>query len=65
MDVSRTYGGRNTPQQILQDSLDQPRAFQLDRQAWRQRLLDEGHTPQAIDDALRLLDDPNRKAGRY
>lgn len=65
MDVSRTYGGRNTPQQILQDSLDQQRAFQLDRQAWRQRLIDEGHSPQAVDDAFRLLDDLNRQAGRY
>jgi len=65
MDVSRTYGGRNTPQQILQDSLDQQRAFQLDRQAWRQRLLDEGHSSQAIDDAFKRLDELNRNDGRY
>jgi hypothetical protein len=65
MDFSRTYGGRNSPQKILEDSLDQQRAFQLDRQAWRQHLLDQGHMPEAIDHAFRLLDDLNRQAGRY
>ena len=65
MDVSRTYGGRNTPDQILQDSLDLQRAFQLDQEAWLQRLLDEGHTLEEILSAFKKLDELNRNAGRY
>jgi hypothetical protein len=63
--VSRTYAGRNTFQQIQADSQNLQRAFHLDRQALRQHLIDRGHSPQAVDGAFRLLDFLNREAGRY
>jgi RHS repeat-associated protein len=62
---SRTYGGRNTPAQIQTDSLDLQAAFQADRAALRQRLIQDGHTPEAIDAAFQKLEQFNRQAGRH
>jgi filamentous hemagglutinin len=65
MDASRSYGGRNTPQQIQADSLNLQGAFQLDRQAIRPRLIQDGHSAQAVDQAFDRLDQLNRQVGRY
>jgi hypothetical protein len=62
---SRTYGGRNTPSQVQADSLDLQKAFQLDRQTWRQQLINEGHSSSVVDEAFGLLDELNIQAGRY
>ena len=62
---SRTYGGRNTKTQIGKDASDLERAFQLDRKAWRRRLIDEGHSPRDVDTAFRILDELNRQSARY
>jgi len=62
---SRTYGGRNTAQQIQTDSQNLQSAFQADRAALRQRLIQDGHTPEAVDAAFQQLDQLNRQAGRY
>ncbi|MDR3638112.1 MAG: hypothetical protein P4L84_30180 [Isosphaeraceae bacterium] len=62
---SRTYGGRNTPAQIQTDSLDLQAAFRADQAALRQRLIQDGHTPEAVDAAFQQLDQLNRQAGRY
>jgi len=63
--ASRTYGSSNTPQQIRNDAANLQRAFQLDRQALRQRLIEDGHSPQAVDEAFRQLDQLNRQEGIY
>jgi hypothetical protein len=55
---------RNTPEQIQTDSLDLQRAFEADRQAYRQRLIDDGHTSEAVDEAFRLLEAANQTLGR-
>jgi hypothetical protein len=62
---SRTYGGRNTTGQIQGDAANLQGAFILDRQAWRQQLIKEGHSPAAVDATFRVLDALNRRAGRY
>jgi len=63
--ASRTYGGRNTSEQVRADSQNLQRAVQLDRAAYRQRLIEQGHSPQAVDEAFRQLDQLNRQEGMY
>jgi hypothetical protein len=65
MTDSRTYGGRNTAQQIAQDSSNLKAGTLLDRQALNQRLLADGHTQSAIDAAYKKLDALNKADGWY
>ena len=65
---SRTYGGRNSrnnSQQVASDSLNLRRAFQLDCQAIRPYLIEDGNTADAVDDAFRRLDRLNRQDHIY
>jgi hypothetical protein len=62
---SRTYGGRNNPAQILQDSTDLQRAFIKDTQRIRPYLIESGHTPQQVDAAFKELDALNKALGLY
>lgn len=63
--VSRTYGGRNSPGQILQDSRNLGQAARLDQAAYQQSLLNSGYTQSQISDAFSRLHNLNRIAGLY
>jgi hypothetical protein len=65
IESSRTFGGRNTQQQIQTDSRDLQAAFRADRATLRQRLIDDGYTVEEINAAFRRLDNLNRQSGRY
>jgi hypothetical protein len=62
---SRTYGGRNYPKRVLQDSEDLRRAFIEDVQRIRPYLIKSGYTPQQVDDAIQKLDAMNKASGLY
>jgi hypothetical protein len=64
-EFSRTYGGRNNPDQILQDSRDLEGAANRDMDALRPHLLNRGYTPRQIDDAFVRLHQLNRARGLY
>jgi hypothetical protein len=62
---SRTYGGRNNPTQILQDSQNLRRAFIKDMESIRPFLIKSGYTPKQVDAAFQNLDALNRALGLY
>jgi hypothetical protein len=64
-ELSVTYGGRNTPAQIANDSINLRAAAERDLSAYTQRLLDSGYSPQAVQNAAQALHDANVKAGLY
>ncbi len=60
---SRTYGGRNTPDQIKIDAGDLKRAAELDYADRRQLLVGKGFSPEAIDEAIQKMRDMNGSRG--
>jgi RHS repeat-associated protein len=62
-EASRTYGGRNTPQQIAEDAKDLPGAQERDLAAYRERLVQEGHSEDQIQDAFQNVRQRNRRSG--
>ncbi|WP_423199806.1 hypothetical protein [Cupriavidus sp. H19C3] len=64
-EVSRTYGGRNTPAQIVKDASDLGAAARRDQAVMEPRLLKEGYTQQQIDEAFERLHRMNRADGLY
>jgi hypothetical protein len=62
---SRTYGGRNNPTQILQDSQNLQRAFIEDMERIRSILIKSGYTPKQVDAAFQNLDALNKALGLY
>jgi filamentous hemagglutinin len=65
MGSSRTYGGRNTDAQILQDAKDLKGAFTRDTQAIRQPLINSGLKAADVDAAFQKLDALNKASGLY
>jgi hypothetical protein len=63
--ASRTYGGRNSPQQISADAADLGAAAARDQAALRESLLKRGYSPRQIDEAFKRLDQANREKGLY
>lgn len=63
--ISRTYGGRNTPQQIAADAANLGAAARADQAAYNQALLNAGYTQQQIDAAFNQLHQANQNAGLY
>jgi hypothetical protein len=62
---SRTFGGRNTNEQILKDSQNLYEAAQKDMDALRKPLLDSGASQQDIDSAFELIHKINKDKGLY
>ncbi|MFW5700895.1 MAG: hypothetical protein ACOCWM_04320, partial [Cyclobacteriaceae bacterium] len=62
---SRTYGGRNTSEQILNDSQNLFEAAKKDMEALRVPLLNSGVAEQEINKAFELIHEINRKKGLY
>ncbi len=62
---SRTYGGRNTEAQILQDAKDLKGAFTRDTEIIRKPLIDSGLSSAAVTAAFKKLDDLNKASGLY
>lgn len=63
--ISRTYGGRNTQTQILQDAGNLGQAARLDLAAYEQSLLNAGYTQAQVSQAFSRLHNLNRSAGIY
>ncbi|WP_218026296.1 hypothetical protein, partial [Acetobacter indonesiensis] len=62
---SRTYGGRNSQDQILQDAQDLSNAALKDMDALREPLTKAGYSKEDIDDAFRILHQQNINNGWY
>jgi Fibronectin type III domain len=62
---SRTYGGRNTSEQILNDSQNLFEAAKRDMNALRKYLLESGATTEEIDQAFQLIHEMNKRLGLY
>jgi hypothetical protein len=62
---SRTYGGRNNSDQIDADSGNLQSAAQKDSAAVRQGLIDAGNSPEAVDAALKRVDQRNQDNELY
>ena len=63
--VSRTYGGRNTQDQIQSDATNLGAAARADETAYRLKLYDHGYTKHELDAAFQRLHDANKKTGIY
>ncbi|RZF29098.1 LysM peptidoglycan-binding domain-containing protein [Paraburkholderia sp. UYCP14C] len=63
--VSRTYGGRNSPSQIATDAADLGAAARRDQVTLQKQLLDRGYTQRQIDEAFIKLDQANKAKGLY
>jgi hypothetical protein len=63
--VSRTYGGRNTPSQIARDSLDLQAAAVRDQAVYRESLRARGYSEQQIDAAFERIHAANKDKGLY
>lgn len=63
--VSRTYGGRNSPSQIALDASDLGAAARRDQVALQKQLIDRGYTQRQIDEAFIKLDQANKAKGLY
>jgi hypothetical protein len=61
--VSRTYGGRNSMSRIQLDAEDLRAAQELDLEAHRDRLRQEGHTEAQIESAFEGVRRRNRAQG--
>jgi hypothetical protein len=61
---SRTYGGRNTPAQIQEDSQNLRLAQDRDLAALRTRLLLDGHTERQVEEAFERLRQANMQLDR-
>lgn len=64
-EFSRTYGGRNTADQIALDSKNGRRAAALDQVRLRQALVDKGFDADAVDAAFKLRDRLNEKLSNW
>ena len=62
---SRTYGGRNTAEQIAEDAQDLYKAAQKDMETLKKHLLDSGASESDIEKAFELIHEMNRKKGLY
>jgi len=62
---SRTYGGRNSAEQILNDSKGLFEAAKKDLEALRQPLIDSGMTNEEINQAFDRIHEMNRNKGLY
>jgi hypothetical protein len=62
---SRTYGGRNTADQILSDSKNLFEAANKDLEALRKPLLESGMTTEEINQAFEMVHEMNRRKGIY
>lgn len=58
-------GGRNTPDQILNDSKNLFEAATKDMEALRKPLLESGMTNDEINQAFEMVHEMNRKKGLY
>lgn len=58
---SRTYGGRNTGDQVCADCANLPAAAGLDQASLRQALVDAGYDADAVDAAFKLRDRLNER----
>ena len=62
---SRTYGGRNTSDQVSRDALNLGAAALRDEAALRPQLTSRGYTQQQIDEAFARLHAANKAKGWY
>lgn len=63
--AGRTYGGKNTPEQIAKDASNLCEAQRCDIDLLRQNLLERGHSKKAVDDAILKLTERNKDKGIY
>ncbi|RYF17824.1 MAG: LysM peptidoglycan-binding domain-containing protein [Comamonadaceae bacterium] len=63
--LSRTYGGRNTPMQVGRDSQDLYSAAMRDMAAYRHSLRARGYSEQQIDAAFDKIHTANKERGLY
>ena len=65
LEISRTFGGRNSASQIERDSQDLRAAAEADLQVWRDFYIAEGYDPVEVDRAIADLHALNEADGVY
>ncbi|MFX8625006.1 hypothetical protein ABTM53_02370, partial [Acinetobacter baumannii] len=63
--AGRTYGGKNTSEQIVKDASNLCEAQRCDIDVLRQNLLERGHSQKAVDEAIIKLKERNKDKGIY